>query len=140
MEPQPRSFECTLQVRGYELDGNNHVNHAVYLNYFEQARFLALEVGGLALPSLAERGWGIHVVRIEVDYRRQLRLGDRVRLETWVEEWKTSRMVIRQTATSDGHDVAVAEARVVAVWIGPDGKPMRIPQEGRAALGGASLR
>ena len=140
MEHQPRSFECTLQVRGYELDGNNHVNHAVYLNYFEHARFLALEVGGLPLPSLAERGWEIHVVRIEVDYRRPLRLGDRVQLNTWVAEWKTTRRVIRQTATSEGNEVAAAEARVVAVWIGPDGKPMRIPDEGRAALGGTPAR
>jgi YbgC/YbaW family acyl-CoA thioester hydrolase len=32
-------FEYKLEVRGYELDSFGHVNNAVYLNYFEQARW-----------------------------------------------------------------------------------------------------
>lgn len=32
-------FEFKLEVRGYELDSFGHVNNAVYLNYFEQARW-----------------------------------------------------------------------------------------------------
>ncbi|NIP79253.1 MAG: thioesterase, partial [Gemmatimonadetes bacterium] len=33
---------CTVQARSYELDGFGHVNYAVYLNYFEYARYRAL--------------------------------------------------------------------------------------------------
>jgi YbgC/YbaW family acyl-CoA thioester hydrolase len=32
-------FDYKLNVRGYELDSYGHVNNAVYLNYFEQARW-----------------------------------------------------------------------------------------------------
>jgi YbgC/YbaW family acyl-CoA thioester hydrolase len=32
-------FEFKVEVRGYELDSFGHVNNAVYLNYFEQARW-----------------------------------------------------------------------------------------------------
>jgi acyl-CoA thioesterase FadM len=33
-------------------------------------------------------------------------------------------------------DVVVARARVTAVWIGPDRKPMRVPPDVRAGLTG----
>ena len=32
-------FDYKFSVRGYELDSYGHVNNAVYLNYFEQARW-----------------------------------------------------------------------------------------------------
>jgi acyl-CoA thioesterase FadM len=31
----------------------------------------------------------------------------------------------------------VARARVTAVWVGPDRRPLRVPEEVRHALGGA---
>jgi YbgC/YbaW family acyl-CoA thioester hydrolase len=33
------TYEYNITVRGYELDSFGHVNNAVYLNYFEQARW-----------------------------------------------------------------------------------------------------
>jgi acyl-CoA thioester hydrolase len=130
-----KRFDSFLTVRGYELDGFGHVNHSVYLNYFEHARFEALEEGGYSLGTLAEQGMGVHVVRIEVDYRRELRLGDRVRVETWVDEWRNSSIVIAQEAFREGSNELVAEARVVAVWVGTNRKPIRVPEAVRKALG-----
>lgn len=131
-----KRFQSFLTARGYELDSFGHVNHAVYLNYFEHARFEALEAGGYSLGALAEQGMGVHVVRIEVDYRRELRIGDRVRIETWVETWKNSSIVIAQEAFRGDSDELVAEARVVAVWVGTNRKPVRVPEAARRALGG----
>jgi len=39
-------FEYRLSVRGYELDSYNHVNNAVYLNYYEQARWQLMKETG----------------------------------------------------------------------------------------------
>lgn len=129
-----RHFETRLDIRSYELDAFGHVNHAVYLNYFEQARFEALEQGDFSLASLGKKGWGIHVVRVEVDYRRELRLGDGILIRTWVEEWRKTSMLIGQDARHAESGDLVAEAKVTAVWIGPDRRPMRIPPEARQAL------
>ena len=130
-----RRFESTVSVRSYELDSFGHLNHAVYLNYFEFCRFEALKAGGYSLASLSELGLGIHVVRVEVDYRHELRLGDQVRVLTWVAEWRRTSMVFAQEAYLAESDVLAAEARVVAVWVGPNRKPVRIPEVARAALG-----
>jgi YbgC/YbaW family acyl-CoA thioester hydrolase len=133
MSADMSKFTTSFRVRSYELDGLGHLNHAVFLNYFEQARFDALEAGGYAPALLSERGWGVHVVRIEVDYRRECRLGDQLTAHTAVERFRNSSMIIRQRLdATDGEPVA--EARVVAVWVGSDGSPMRIPEAVRTAL------
>lgn len=127
---------CTVRVRSYELDSFGHVNHAVVLHYFEHARFETLAAGGFAPEVITARGEGVHVVRIEVDYRRELKLGDEVTLETELEEARNSSMTLRQVAHRSGDPAHVfAEARVVAVWVGQDGRPVRIPPDVRAALG-----
>lgn len=126
---------CSVPVRSYELDSFGHVNHAVYLNYFEHARFETLRSGGFSPGTLARRNEGVHVVRVEVDYRRELRLGETVAIDTGVRQFRNSSMTLGQLAYREGEPEHVfAEAVVVAVWIGPDGRPMRIPADVRAAL------
>lgn len=145
-----RAFESHFRVRSYELDGFGHLNHSVYLNYFEQARFDALAEGGFTLEKLAERGWGVHVVRVEVDFRREALLGQEMLVRTRVVDARSSSMRIEQVAVDPARkdrvidegrvvaarpDAIFAEGKIVVVWIGPDRAPMRIPAEVRTALG-----
>ena len=127
--------ETTVGVRTSELDSFGHVNHAVFLNYFEHARFEALQAAGFPWGTLKERGWAIYVVRIEVDYLAEARREDRLLIRTWADSFRRTSMVLAQEMVrDDDRDRAVARARVTAVWIGPDGKPMRVPDEVRAGL------
>lgn len=57
-------------VRYSDVDHNNHVNHAVFLNYFETARVSITRDPGLAL---LEPGENFNVVRVECDYKAELR-------------------------------------------------------------------
>jgi YbgC/YbaW family acyl-CoA thioester hydrolase len=137
MEPTPHVSESRFQVRSYELDGFAHLNHAVFLNWFEQARFDVFEAGGFPAPEIHARGWGVYVVRLEVDYMKEARLGDEVVVRTRVAELGRSTMVFHQVAAhADAPDEVTAEARVRAVFIGVEGRPARIPPEVRTALGG----
>ena len=45
--------EAVIDARAYELDSFGHVNHAVHLNYFEQARFETLAGCGFTYDELA---------------------------------------------------------------------------------------
>ena len=130
--------ETEITVRSSELDSFGHVNHAVFLNYFEHARFEALEAAGFTWSLLEERGWGIYVVRIEVDYLAEARRGDRLVIRTHAESFRRTSMLLVQTmerADADGGRTKVATARVTAVWVGPDRKPMRVPDDVRTGLG-----
>jgi YbgC/YbaW family acyl-CoA thioester hydrolase len=133
-----RTFEVTLRVRSYELDALGHVNHAVYLSYLEQARYDAMEEGGFPHTEVLGRGWGIYVVRIEVDYKKQCYQGDVLRIRTRVVEFRKVSMTIEHEIRREAEGAAAEPAvvaRVVLVWIGEDGRPMKIPEGARRSLG-----
>ncbi len=140
-----KSFETRIACRPYELDSFGHINHAVYLNYFEQARWEALAQGGFSYDVLRARDWEVHVVRIEVDFRSEVRLGDELRIKTWVDRHRRSASILLQEAWRDPRDEGgeaelVAEARVVAIWIGEGRRPIRVPDEIKEALGDPARR
>ena len=127
--------ETRIGVRTSELDSFGHVNHAVYLNYFEHARFEALERAGFPWDVLGERGWAIFVVRIEVDYLAEAGRRDQLLVRTWADSFRRTSMVLAQEMLRDDDSrEPVARARVTAVWIGPDRRPMRVPEEVRHGL------
>ena len=135
-----RPFEHRLRVRSYELDALGHVNHAVYLSYFEDARFQALEEAGFPPSRIRDEGWGVVVVRVEVDYLKECRQGDRLLARTRAESFKRTSMVLVQELLVEAEDaedgaVPAARARVTAVWVDDEGRPMRIPEPIRVAFG-----
>jgi YbgC/YbaW family acyl-CoA thioester hydrolase len=118
-----------------ELDSFGHVNHAVFLSYFEHARFRALDEAGFSWSVLDEKGWAIFVVRVEVDYISEARREERLLVRTWADSFRRTSMVLAQNIVrEDDHSDVVARARVTAVWIGPNRKPIRVPDEVRAGL------
>jgi acyl-CoA thioester hydrolase len=141
MTPPPAGApvaETTITVRSPEIDSFGHVNHAVFLNYLEHARYEALEAAGFSWPVLQERDWQIYVVRIEVDYLAQARRGEKLLIRTWAEGFRRTTMTLAQEIVrADEPDVTVVRSRVVAVWIGPNRRPMRVPPDVQAGLSGA---
>lgn len=134
-----KEFVCELQVRGYELDSFGHVNHSTYLNYLEHARWKALAEGGFSYDALRGRGWAIHVAGVEVRYLKPCFEGQRLQIRTRVEQFRHSSMTMGQEIhrVADEPDVGPAvRSLVTAVFIGQDGRPMRIPPAARQALGG----
>ena len=134
--PKTRSSETEVVVRSYELDSFSHVNHAVFLNYLEYARFEALRTGGLSREVMAARGWSVYVVRIEVDYVKEARMDDRLLVRTQLAGYRRTSMVLKQEIVRPGdEEELLIRAEVHAVWVGTDGRPMRVPAEVKAALG-----
>jgi len=130
--------ETTIGVRTSELDSFGHVNHAVYLNYFEHARFEALKEAGFTWSVLEEREWAIFVVRLEIDYLAETKRDDELLIRTWADSFRrTSMVLVQEMVRADARDEAVAQARVTAVWIGPGRRPIRVPDEVRAGLTGS---
>ncbi len=131
--------ETVITVRSGEIDSFGHVNHAVFLHYFEHARYEALEAAGFRWPLLQENDWQIYVVRIEVDYLAQGRRGDTLQVRTWAADFRRTTMILAQEIVRDDGPsglTVLARARVTAVWIGPDRRPMRVPPFVRAGLTG----
>jgi len=129
--------ETRITVRSSELDSFGHVNHAVFLSYLEHARFEALEAAGLEWRVLEERAWGIFVVRIEIDYLAEARRGDQLLVRTCAEAFRRTSMVLAQEIVRlDDPGAVLTRARVTAVWVGADRRPMRVPRTVRDRLSG----
>lgn len=137
--PSTPVAEADITVRSPELDSFGHVNHAVFLNYLEHGRFLALQEAGFEWSSLDELDQQIFVVRIEVDYLAEATRGHRLLVRTWAESFRRTTMVLGQEVVrADEPATVVVRAKVRAVWIGPSGKPMRVPDHVRAGLSGVA--
>jgi acyl-CoA thioester hydrolase len=121
-------FEHPVNVRWRDVDALGHVNHAVFLTYLEEGRdafYVRLLCGD---PSYV-------VVRLEVDFRAEVRYPDRqvlVRIE--VERMGTTSLTTHESIVTPSQQVA-AEARVVTVnWDDALRKPAPFTDAERARL------
>jgi len=122
----------TFRVRTYECDAYGHVNNAVYLNYLEYARDLYLEDQGLDYQALVASGNGIFVSEAKLSYLSPALPGEELSLTTLPHEWGAAWLVLKQNLSASGR--AVLEAHMKLVWVGPSGRPTRIPREWRDKL------
>ena len=110
-----------------ELDPYNHVNHSVYVAYFEAARCIALEDIGMALSDLSERGVQIVVTNLEVKFREPATGRDRLRVETEVAELRRASSRWAQRVVREGDDKVLVEGVVTLGVCDATGKPTRPP-------------
>jgi len=108
------AFSYPIDVRFSDLDSLGHVNHAVFVSYLEQARYHWWQ-GFLKERPFEEDGFLI--ARIEVDYRKPILIGDKVRVDLRCDKIGTSSFsqVFRIVREADG--VVVAEAHTVQVML-----------------------
>jgi len=118
-----------------ELDPYNHVNHAVYVAYFEAARCVALEDIGMALSDLVARGIQIVVTAVELRFLEPATGRDRLMVETEVAELRRASSRWRQRIRRDSDGKVLVEAMVTAAVCDARGKPTRPPAELMNALG-----
>ena len=126
-----------LKVRFGELDPYNHVNHAVYVGWFEAGRCEAMADVGCSLTTLAQLGAQVVVADLAVKYRRPAVADDEVIVETWIAEmgrvvgtWQ--QRILRPC--SDGTVELLCEATVRAGACDTAGKPHRLPLAAAQAL------
>jgi len=97
----------TLDVRFNEIDPYGHVNHAIYVTYFEVGRTDALTACGLPLEEMARRGYQLVVTHIDVRFRGAATAGDRLVVETSLGALRRARgtwhqRILRPAAAGDG--------------------------------------
>jgi acyl-CoA thioester hydrolase len=123
-----------VEARSYELDPYGHLNNAVYVNWLEHGRLCYLRDRGHTYTSVPET-FGIHVVvvRQDLQYKAQVRLGDRLLVTSRIARLgRTSFTFSQEIAFGDGRVAASGEVTMVAV--GPDGGAAPLPDAFRRLL------
>ena len=123
-----------IEARSYEIDVYGHVNHGVYVWWMEHGRTAFLAERGMSWTSIPEE-MGVHVVVVsqKIDYRAQVRLGDRLVVTTRLARaGRTSFALSHRIAWPNGQ--AAAEGEVVLVAIDAEGRPTPLPPDLRSRL------
>lgn len=119
-----------IEIRWRDLDGLRHVNNAVYATYLEIGRDDFFE---RVLPEA--RPWDYVLVRLAIDFRRELRFEDgRVVVSCGVERIGRSSMILREEIRTLSGEIA-AECETVVVARDPEsGRPRPLTDAERSAL------
>ncbi|RJP75641.1 MAG: acyl-CoA thioesterase [Candidatus Zixiibacteriota bacterium] len=126
---------CELKVRSSDLDAYGHVNHAAFLEYYEQARVEYLEQRGLSFPGLWQAGIGFVIARAEVDYHQPIGLSERILIEGNIESVGRTSVTLRQSMYRLPGRERVSRARFVAVFLAREtGRPTPVPEAFRRAF------
>jgi acyl-CoA thioester hydrolase len=121
------THECALEARSYECDSYGHVNNAAYLNYLEYARLEFMKRAGIPYRGLRERGYGLVVTRVCIDYKVPVLADDRLRVVTFPLRKGRASCTFSQRIFRG--EVLAADAEVTWACIGPAGQPVRFPPE-----------
>lgn len=120
-------YRCQIQVRGYELDSYEHVNHAVYINYLEHARWQLLNEEGITLARLNEwKRWPV-IAEIHVRYVKPAFMGETLDIETQITSIRRVAFTMEQRIYRQG--TLILEAKISSVTVNEKGKPDELPEE-----------
>jgi len=124
--------QADLRVRFYELDAYGHVNHAIYVHYFETARIELLDSIGFGLDRLADDDTQLVVIALASRFLRAARLGDQLTIET--AQLQTSRVRSTWAQRILRGDETVVTQHVQFATTNSAGKPRRMPPKLTEAL------
>jgi acyl-CoA thioester hydrolase len=106
-------FSKSIEVQFRDCDPLGHVNNAVYITYFEMARFAYVR-DALGYPSVIEP-LSFIIARVECNFRSQARLGDMLDVRIVLSE------IGRSSFTFEYEIVQAVDGRVVA-----DGRSVQV--------------
>lgn len=121
-----------------ELDALGHVNHTVFLRWFENARFAWFERVGIA-ATMRESGGklGPILARISCDYRSPVGFPDTILTSAVCVKLGRSSLTLANRVWSEQQRALVAAGEVVIVFVayaGMGGRSTPIPEPIRAAI------
>ena len=137
----PRPHTLRTQVAAKDIDGLNHTNNAVYVNWCEQVAWSHSVELGLDLERYRTLDRAMAITRAEYDYLQASREGDHIIAGTWIVEWDRKLTMAREFQVirlDDGATLLRGAMRFACIALS-SGKPKRLPKEFIEGYGPAVL-
>ena len=92
------SFRHTYELLVLEahLDSFGHMNNATYLQVLEEARWDLITTRGYSYNRIHETGIGPTILEISLEFKREIKLRERISIITWIEDYSRVVGTIRQ--------------------------------------------
>jgi acyl-CoA thioester hydrolase len=129
----PTPFLASLAVTPADIDAYDHVNNAVYMNWFDRTAWEHSASVGLPIEKCLKLDRGMAVLRSVIAYLRPAMLGNTVRVATWLLPADGKLRVRRRFQVrrdTDGATLARAEVEYACIELS-SGRPARWPPEFR---------
>lgn len=123
-----------LKVRHYECDPLGHVNHAVYVNYFEIGRLEAMAAVGLPFSDILKQGYTVVASDIFVQYKGPALSEEVLDMQSYIARFRGARMTWQQELHRHRDGTLLALAEVNGAFTLANGRPVRIPEPMRRLL------
>ncbi len=127
----PQPFTLAVAPRADDIDGLQHTNNAVYVQWCEKAAWAHSEALGLALADYQRLDRAMAIRRGEYDYLRPSVLGDELLLGTWLvasDGALTMQRRFQLVRPRDGATLLRGLWELVCIELG-SGRPRRMPAE-----------
>ncbi|MGZ3723070.1 MAG: acyl-CoA thioesterase [Bdellovibrionales bacterium] len=89
-------FEYPLIIRESHLDTFGHVNNAVYLTLFEEARWEFVTARGYGLDKIRETNQGPVILAINLAFKHEVRLRDQIVIRTQLDSYNGKIGIVKQ--------------------------------------------
>lgn len=126
-----------LPIRVYyeDTDCGGVVYYANYLRYFERGRTEFLRDRGTSLTDCHDKGILFVVTKAELEYLSPGRYNDLLLLDTQLTDMSRITMTFRHSIKREGSEKELVRGIVTLASVNMEGRPVRIPDELRRALG-----
>jgi acyl-CoA thioester hydrolase len=122
-----RTHLFPVRVYFEDTDVAGIVYYANYLRFMERARSDMIALAGIDQRAALEGGQGVYAVaEASIRYRSPARLGDDLVVVTEIEAMRAASVLIHQRVMRG--DELLADARVTAAFVTPEGRPGRQPR------------
>ena len=108
-------METTIVVKEKDIDGLNHVNNSVYLNYLEHAREKwYIEKAGYSYDDFHQANLGTMVLKMEILFKKEAVLHDKLRVITIPEKLGNTSYIFEQKILNE-EDEEICSATITKV-------------------------
>lgn len=110
MQTKIHSYPVTIKETYLDMFG--HMNNAVYLTLFEEARWDLINKNGYGLPEIMASGIGPTLLEVNIVYLKELRLREEIMIETQLLSYTGKISKIKQEMLRAGEVCCKAEFTV----------------------------
>lgn len=132
---QWRTGKYDVLIRESHLDSFGHVNNAVYLQLFEEARWQMITDGGYGYDRVHETKVGPTILEINIQFIREIKLRQQITINTWMLNHSEKIDIIRQEMVDQENRVCCRADFKIAMFDLKQRKIVRPPADWLIALG-----
>lgn len=128
--PPPGVFSASRRVIWRDIDRQQHVNNAVYLEYVEECGFQVIAAHHWPVQRMLAEGFAILVRKNQIQYRLPALMGDELEIATWASGVRRSTAVRHYQIKRPSDGALLVEVHALGVWVEiATGRPLRIPPQ-----------